>query len=163
MWDRTSRRCWPSRAPAATGFRCTPCRCASPAARRRSPVGWPRSSTRSASTATCTRAPPVPPTTTTLTRIDAAGAIAPPDRAMRAAPGGGGDRVAELAVGPGVVLGLRRGARIAPRVLATGAVVRAALVPTQAGPLAGDHDRVRVRVEAGGELASVPGAGRRPV
>jgi urease accessory protein len=94
----------------------------------------------------------VPPTITIPTRIDAL-RVAPGDHAARVGAVG---RAAELAVGPGVVLGLRGGARIAPRVLATGAVVRAALVPTQAGPLAGDHDRVRLRVAAGAALAIAP-------
>lgn len=51
---------------------------------------------------------------------------------------------------------LRRGARLAPRVLARGAVVRIAFVPTQAGPLAGDEDRVRIVVGAGARLAVEP-------
>jgi urease accessory protein len=51
---------------------------------------------------------------------------------------------------------LRRGARLAPRVLATGAVVRAAFVPTQAGPLAGDEDDVRIVVGAGATLVIEP-------
>jgi urease accessory protein len=51
---------------------------------------------------------------------------------------------------------LRRGARLAPRVLARGRVVRAALVPTQAGPLAGDEDRVRIIVGAGATLVVEP-------
>jgi hypothetical protein len=41
---------------------------------------------------------------------------------------------------------LRRGARLAPRILTGGAPVRAAFVPTQAGPLAGDEDRIRIVV-----------------
>ena len=41
---------------------------------------------------------------------------------------------------------LRRGARIAPRVLGPG---RVTLLRSQAGPLAGDHDRVEMRVESG--------------
>lgn len=41
---------------------------------------------------------------------------------------------------------LARGPRVAPRVLGPG---RATLVRTQAGPLAGDRDRVEIRVEAG--------------
>src|SRR4051794_11236560 len=41
---------------------------------------------------------------------------------------------------------LRRGERIAPRVLAPG---RITLLPAQAGPLAGDHDRVEIVVESG--------------
>src|SRR4051794_41772262 len=41
---------------------------------------------------------------------------------------------------------LRRGERIAPRVLARG---RIALLRSQAGPLAGDHDRVEIVVESG--------------
>ena len=53
--------------------------------------------------------------------------------------------------------GLRRGTRLAPRVLsAAPGRVRAALVPTQAGPLAGDIDRVRVEVGAGATLALRP-------
>jgi urease accessory protein len=63
---------------------------------------------------------------------------------------------------------LRRSARVAIRVLAHGPVTRAALVPLQAGPLAGDHDAVRLRVGAGATLAlepiaatlALPGAGR---
>lgn len=51
---------------------------------------------------------------------------------------------------------LRRGARLAPRILAGGAAVRAAFVPTQAGPLAGDEDRVRIVVGAGATLAVEP-------
>ena len=52
---------------------------------------------------------------------------------------------------------LRRGARLAPRVLAAdGTGVRACLVPTQAGPLAGDHDRVRIGVGAGATLIVRP-------
>jgi urease accessory protein len=41
-------------------------------------------------------------------------------------------------------------------VLARGAVVRAALVSSQAGPLGGDHDRVRLRVGAGATLVMEP-------
>ena len=41
---------------------------------------------------------------------------------------------------------LRRGERIAPRVLAPG---RITLLRSQAGPLAGDHDRVEIVVECG--------------
>jgi urease accessory protein len=51
------------------------------------------------------------------------------------------------------VTGLRRGARLAPHVLAPG---RVALVPTQAGPLDGDHDVVRLHVGAGATLVMVP-------
>jgi urease accessory protein len=83
-------------------------------------------------TATCTRAPKVLPTTTTRT-----------DAAL-------------LAVERGRVAGLRRGARLSPHVLDRGPVVRAALVPTQAGPLDGDHDRVRLRVGPGATLVLVP-------
>ena len=49
--------------------------------------------------------------------------------------------------------GLRRGARLAPRVIGPGQV---AIVPTQAGPLDGDHDRVRLHVGAGATLVTVP-------
>jgi urease accessory protein len=65
--------------------------------------------------------------------------------AVRRAPGGGHE-----------LTELRRGARVAPRVLARGAVVRAAFVPTQAGPLAGDEDRVRIVVGAGATLVVEP-------
>lgn len=64
-----------------------------------------------------------------------------------------------LAVGAGgAAVELRRGARLAPRVLDRSAdgVVRAAFVPTQAGPLAGDEDRVRILVGAGATLIVEP-------
>lgn len=45
------------------------------------------------------------------------------------------------------VAGLRRGERLAPRVLDLGpGAVHACVLPTQAGPLAGDHDRLRIVV-----------------
>ena len=48
-----------------------------------------------------------------------------------------------------VVERLRRGERLAPRVLHAGAgAVQACVLPTQAGPLSGDHDRVRIVVGA---------------
>lgn len=73
-------------------------------------------------------------TTTTTTRTDAALVAVERDR----------------------VTGLRRSARLAPRILHRGPVVRAALVPTQAGPLDGDHDRVRLHVGSGATLVLVP-------
>lgn len=52
---------------------------------------------------------------------------------------------------------LRRGARLAPRILDRGAdAVRAAFVPTQAGPLAGDRDTTRIVVGAGATLIVEP-------
>jgi urease accessory protein len=51
---------------------------------------------------------------------------------------------------------LRRGARLAPRILARGATVRAAFVPTQAGPLAGDEERARIIVGPGATLVVEP-------
>ncbi len=54
------------------------------------------------------------------------------------------------------IVELRRGDRVAPRILARGAVVRAAFVPTQAGPLAGDRDSARIVVGAGATLAIEP-------
>lgn len=52
---------------------------------------------------------------------------------------------------------LRRGARLAPRVLVADSTgVRACLVPTQAGPLAGDHDRVEIGVGTGATLIVGP-------
>lgn len=56
----------------------------------------------------------------------------------------------------GAVRELRRGARVTIRVLSRGPVVRAALVPVQAGPLAGDADVVRLRVGAGAALELEP-------
>ena len=65
--------------------------------------------------------------------------------------------------------GLRRGERLAPRVLDVGqGAVHACVLPTQAGPLAGDHDRLRIVVGAGATLVvrpvaatvALPGAGR---
>jgi urease accessory protein len=65
-----------------------------------------------------------------------------------------------LEIGPGgAIAELRRGSRLAPRILGrdngTGAV-RAAFVPTQAGPLAGDRDQVRIVVRAGATLIVEP-------
>jgi urease accessory protein len=64
-----------------------------------------------------------------------------------------------------VVAELLRGRRIAPRMLAPD---RVAFVPLEAGPLAGDHDAVRLRVGAGARLSvepiaatlALPGPGR---
>jgi urease accessory protein len=58
----------------------------------------------------------------------------------------------------GAVVDLRRGARLAPRILARepGGLVRAAFVPTQAGPLAGDEDRARIVVGPGAALVVEP-------
>lgn len=57
----------------------------------------------------------------------------------------------------GAVVELRRGMRLAPRILDRGGgVVRATFVPTQAGPLAGDHDRARIVVGAGAKLVVEP-------
>lgn len=57
----------------------------------------------------------------------------------------------------GAVVELRRGSRLAPRILGReGGAVCAAFVPTQAGPLAGDHDRVRIVVRAGATLIVEP-------
>ena len=63
-----------------------------------------------------------------------------------------------LDVGPGgSIAELRRGARLAPRILGRDAgAVRAAFVPTQAGPLAGDQDRARIVVRAGATLIVEP-------
>jgi len=58
----------------------------------------------------------------------------------------------------GVVAELRRGTRLAPRILGRegGGTVRAAFVPTQAGPLAGDHDAARIVVGPGATLVVEP-------
>jgi urease accessory protein len=61
-----------------------------------------------------------------------------------------------VAVERGRVTGLRRSARLSPRILSRGPVVRAALVPTQAGPLDGDHDRIELHVGANTTLVLVP-------
>jgi urease accessory protein len=61
-----------------------------------------------------------------------------------------------LAVDGGGVRRLRPGTRLSPRVLGRGPVVRAALVPMQAGPLDGDHDAVRLHVGPGATLVMVP-------
>lgn len=55
-----------------------------------------------------------------------------------------------------MVTELRRGTRLAPRVLQLGATVRATFVPTQAGPLAGDHDATRITVGPGATLVVEP-------
>ena len=56
-----------------------------------------------------------------------------------------------------VVAGLRRGERLAPRVLSAGfGAAQACVLPTQAGPLAGDHDRVRIVVGADATLVVRP-------
>ena len=55
------------------------------------------------------------------------------------------------------VVGLRRGERLAPRVLSVGpGAVHACVLPTQAGPLAGDQDRLRIVVGAGATLVVRP-------
>jgi urease accessory protein len=52
---------------------------------------------------------------------------------------------------------LRRGARLAPRILDRGTdAVRAAFVPTQAGPLAGDRDSTRIVVGSDATLIVEP-------
>ena len=51
---------------------------------------------------------------------------------------------------------LRRGARVAPRIIDSNGRVRATLLPTQAGPLAGDADRVVIEVGAGAALELTP-------
>lgn len=56
----------------------------------------------------------------------------------------------------GGVAELRRGPRLAIRVLERGSITRVAIVPVQAGPLAGDHDVVRLRVGAGETLILEP-------
>jgi len=56
-----------------------------------------------------------------------------------------------------VVERLRRGERLAPRVLDAGpGAVHACLLPTQAGPLSGDHDIVRITVGPGAALVVEP-------
>lgn len=78
-----------------------------------------------------------------------------------AAIAGGDDPVADghevvVEIAGGRVRRLRASARLAPRVLRRGRVVQVAFVPLQAGPLAGDVDRVRLHVGAGETLVAVP-------
>ncbi len=62
----------------------------------------------------------------------------------------------ERTPGGHAVTELRRGTRLAPRVLSKDSrAVRVCLVATQAGPLAGDHDRVALGVGAGASLVVV--------
>jgi urease accessory protein len=89
--------------------------------------------------ATCTRARRGRPITTTTTRTDASRST--------------GHEPAVLEVDADGIRRLRRGARLAPRVIAPG---RAVLVPTQAGPLDGDHDRVHLHVGPGATLVMEP-------
>ena len=76
--------------------------------------------------------------------------------------GSGATTVAVLAIvrvagGGHAIAELRRGARLAPRILDRGAgAVRAAFVPTQAGPLAGDRDSARIVVGPGATLVVEP-------
>ena len=59
----------------------------------------------------------------------------------------------ERHAGGHAVTELRRGTRLAPRVLSRDShAVRACLLATQAGPLAGDHDRAAIVVGAGATL-----------
>ena len=63
----------------------------------------------------------------------------------------------ERAAGGHAICELRQGARIAPRILHRGAeAVRAAFVPTRAGPLAGDSDSTRIVVGPGATLVVEP-------
>jgi len=76
---------------------------------------------------------------------------APP--AKRVCADGGALLCVRRADGRHVVERLRRGERLAPRVLDAGSeAVQACVVPTQAGPLSGDHDRLRIVVGADATL-----------
>ena len=72
-------------------------------------------------------------------------------------PAGGGALLCVQRTARGnVVERLRRGERLAPRVLDAGpGAVHACLLPTQAGPLSGDHDRARIVVGADATLVVV--------
>ena len=69
--------------------------------------------------------------------------------------------IERTAAGGHTICELRRGTRVAPRILdrggeGPGAAVRAAFVPTQAGPLAGDRDGTRIVVGAAATLIVEP-------
>jgi urease accessory protein len=66
------------------------------------------------------------------------------------------ERAAVLAVTRGGVARLRRGDRLAPRIIGSNGRVHATLLATQAGPLAGDADRVVIEVGAGAALELSP-------
>ena len=88
--------------------------------------------------------------TPTSTRTDSRPATAVAVLAIERTPGSGH-----------AICELRRGTRIAPRILdrggeGPGAAVHAAFVPTQAGPLAGDRDSTRIVVGAGATLIVEP-------
>src|SRR5689334_18354092 len=130
IWRRSSAPTWSAWCgrpqSAAAGFRSrrSPCARTSPPW----PSGCAASSRRSATTATCTRRWKACPITTTDIK------------------GPGPFMFARVVVGERGWGELRRGERIAPRVLAPG---RITLLRSQAGPLAGDHDRVEIVVESG--------------
>lgn len=88
---------------------------------------------------TCVRARAPCPITTTVTRTRTETAVL------------------EVRAG-GQIAQLRRGSRIAPRILRslTGGAVRATFVATQAGPLAGDHDGIRIVVGPAARLILTP-------
>ena len=105
-------------------------------------------------------ASPGSPRVTITTRIE---------RAQRSAAGDGVLLCVERTARGHVVQRLRRGERLAPRVLDAGHdAVQACVLPTQAGPLSGDHDRVRIVVGAHATLVvrpiaatlALPGAAR---
>src|SRR3954451_10634647 len=128
MWSG----CWPSRATGGRRCRWRRRRCAGRTARARSRSGCAAGSPPSESNGTCIRARRGRPIITTTPACT------------------------EVVVEDGRVAVLRPGPRLAPRVLSRGLVVRVALVPVQAGPLNGDHDRVRLHVGAGCTLVLVP-------
>ncbi len=133
-------------------------------ARARWPTGSASNSPPSAPTATCTRASPASRTT----NINATLRGLTPSHDYQGKSGArivkGSDPLTLVVVDRRGVRELRRGARIAPRMLGPG---RLTLLRSQAGPLAGDHDRVELRVEAGtltvvpvAATVALPGAAR---
>src|SRR4051812_31277763 len=112
--------------------------------RTQSPAGCARGCASTPAAAACTRASARCRIIPTCTRTETSAASAAAVLWVRRA--GTGHELREL----------RRGARLAPRILASGATVRAAFVPTQAGPLAGDEERARIVVGAGATLIVEP-------
>ena len=129
--------------------RCRCTRCRSSRRRRRAPVAdWIARAARARS----------PPPAGTCTRASSgAPDHAPRSRARALSPPRGACSAIERTRRPRGRASCAADTRLAPRILGRGAgAVRAAFVPTQAGPLAGDRDRARIVVGAGATLVVEP-------